>query len=218
MNFRTLTMEFMCKGRKHVLRGAGKQVQTSGAGKLTKFSGNQSQLCMIQVVPAMCNKLQWYSLETKGEHEKDLRLLKLLEEFKEIFEEPTQLPLSMGIFDHKVVLQSGTEPINKRPYRYSSVKKDITEILVQQMLDQEIVRLSNNPFAPHVVLVGKKDGTWRLCVYYRDLNKYTVKNKFPIPIVEDLLDELEGRGVLRSSQKLILDPDITNGEWQKKIF
>ncbi|KAF3617173.1 hypothetical protein FXO37_34755 [Capsicum annuum] len=92
-----------------------------------------------------------------------------------------------GEFDHRIILQAGTETMNKRPYRY----KDIIEGLVQQMLEQRITQPSCSPFASPVVLVGKKNGTWRLCVDYRDLNKFTVKNKFPIHIVEDLLDELE---------------------------
>lgn len=77
---------------------------------------------MIQVVPAMCNELQWYSLESKVELNQDPRLLALLNKFKELFAEPTQLPPSRGLFDHRIVLQNRTEPINKRPYRYPSVK------------------------------------------------------------------------------------------------
>lgn len=60
------------------------------------------------------------------------------------------------------------------------------------MLNQGIIQPSCSPFAFPVDLVGKKDGSWRMCVDHRDLNKHTVKNKFPIPIVEDLLDELGG--------------------------
>ena len=64
---------------------------------------------------------------------------------------------------------------------------DITEPLVQQMLDKGIVQHNSSPFASPVVVVGKKDGTWRLCVDYRELNKQTVKDKFPVPIVEELI-------------------------------
>ncbi|XP_060212133.1 uncharacterized protein LOC132639720 [Lycium barbarum] len=129
--------EFTAEEKKHLLRGAGKQVVTSGAGKIDKVSGNGSQLCMIQVVPAMFYELHGHALKTIQESVEESRLTELLKEFKCLFDEPTQLPPFRGVFDHRIVLHSGTEPINKRPYRYPSVKKDIIEGLVKQMLDQE---------------------------------------------------------------------------------
>ena len=71
-------------------------------------------------------------------------------------------------------------------------QKDIVEELVQKMLKNSEFRLSNNPFSSPAILVRKKDKTWRLCVDYRQLNSLTIKNKFPIPVIEDLLDELQG--------------------------
>lgn len=75
------------------------------------------------------------------------------------------------------------------------MKKDIIEILVTEMLQQGVIQYSNHPFSSPIVVVGKKNGSWRLCVDYRELNHYTIKDKFPIPIIDDLLDELSGASI-----------------------
>ncbi|KAJ3687882.1 hypothetical protein LUZ61_017046 [Rhynchospora tenuis] len=118
----------------------------------------------------------------------------VLEQYQAIFEEPTALPPRRAI-DHAVPLLPDSKPINQRPYRYSYFQKVEIEKIVTEFLKNQLIQPSSSPFASPVLLVKKKDGTWRMCIDYRQLNSITVKNKYPIPVIDDLLDELKGARV-----------------------
>ncbi|WVZ71633.1 hypothetical protein U9M48_020200 [Paspalum notatum var. saurae] len=115
----------------------------------------------------------------------------LLTAHDHLFQQPQSLPPSRE-FDHQIPLMAGVKPVNVKPYRYSPTQKDEIERQVKEMLANGIIRTSSSPFASPVLLVKKKDGSWRFCVDYRHLNTITVKNKYPLPIVDELLDELHG--------------------------
>lgn len=115
----------------------------------------------------------------------------LLELFEDVFESPSGLPPSRSC-DHHIHLKPNTAPVAARPYRYPHLQKDKLETQCKTMLDQGIIRMSTSPFSAPVLLLKKKDGIWRFCVDYRALNEHTIKDKFPIPVVKELLEELNG--------------------------
>ncbi|KAJ4754640.1 polyprotein [Rhynchospora pubera] len=115
----------------------------------------------------------------------------VLDKYQQVFLEPKSLPPQRTV-DHKVVLLPGSKPVSQRPYRFSHYQKlEITKI-IEELLKDGFIKPSSSPFASPVLLVKKKDGSWRLCIDYRQLNDITIKNKYPIPIIDDLLDELKG--------------------------
>ena len=115
----------------------------------------------------------------------------LLKQYDDLFQEPNQLPPHRS-HDHRIPLKEGISAVNVRPYRHSTLQKDVVEKMTQELLNSGLVQHSSNPFSSPVVLVKKKDGTWRMCIDYRELNKSTIKDKYPIPVIEELLDELYG--------------------------
>lgn len=118
-------------------------------------------------------------------------IAELLQEFQAIFEPVSSLPPSRAC-DHEIPLVPGAKPVFIRPYRYPPGLKDEIEQQVQEMLDKGFIQPSNNPFSSPMILVKKKDGSWCPCVDYRHLNALTVRGKFPIPIFDELVDELAG--------------------------
>jgi hypothetical protein len=115
----------------------------------------------------------------------------LLSEFDDVFNDPKQLPPRRAL-DHAITFEATAGPVNARPYCYSPSQKDEIERQVAEMLEASIITASMSPFASPVLLLKNKDGTWRFFIDYRRLNTLTVKNKFPLPDVDELLDELAG--------------------------
>jgi len=115
----------------------------------------------------------------------------LIVEFQDLFQAPSGLPPRRPQ-DHRIPLVEGARSVSARPYRYTPQQKDEIQRQIKEMLSQGFIRLSTSPFASPVLLVRKKDGSRRFCIDYRMLNAITVKNKYPMPIVDELLDELAG--------------------------
>lgn len=122
------------------------------------------------------------------------KIADVLNNFCVIFREPFGLPPHRQ-FDHQIVLKDGSQPTCLRPYRYGALQKDVIEKLTQELLDAGVIQCSHSPFSTPVVLVRKKDNSWRMCIDYRGLNSITVKDKFPIPVIEEFLEELHGASV-----------------------
>jgi len=192
-NFDKLTMEFVTQERRHVLRGAS-NAKLKTVKKQQLHKALSSSVCIS--MPQLCEGEEDLLLNSLTTHAPTSAMptsvAELLCSFDDIFLEPTNLPPVRHAHDHKIPLVPGVVPVNKRPYRYAKHQKDIIDGLVKEYLHSGIIQNSSSPYSSPVVLVGKRDCSWRLCVDYKELNKATVKNRFPIPLVDHLLDELYG--------------------------
>ncbi|XP_022024279.1 uncharacterized protein LOC110924592 [Helianthus annuus] len=195
MNYNDRTIAFKFNGQKVVLRGQyGKKFSQLNKGSLKKMELQRAELSMVQVYAIEgCNTSTSMVLQkTQQSKEQQHQLQRLLEDFRDVFQDLKSLPPSRGKYDHRIPLKQGTDGVNFRPYRYPVVQKDVIEKMTNDLLEQGVIRSSTSSFASPVVLVKKKDGTWRMCIDYRKLNQATIPDRFPIPLVEDLMDELYG--------------------------
>ncbi|KAL0549090.1 hypothetical protein IC582_013570 [Cucumis melo] len=139
----------------------------------------------------------------------------VVRDYPDVF--PEELP---GLPPHREVefaieLEPGTVPISRAPYRMAPAELKELKVQLQELLDKGFIRPSVSPWGAPVLFVKKKDGSMRLCIDYRELNKVTVKNRYPLPRIDDLFDQLQGATVfskidLRSGyhQLRIKDEDI----------
>ena len=190
-DFMRLTMQFQVDHRLVKWQGlqAGQvtMMTRKQASKLSFFDGKGP--CAMLLTGNSQSSLHSLQLNVEGSRTLPGDLQQLLVQYSHLFEIPTGLP-PIRNHDHTIPLIAGSQPVKLKPYRYPSLQKNELERMVSEMLQTGIIRDSTSPFASPVVMVKKKDGSWRLCVDYRHLNKITIKDRFPIPLVEELLDEL----------------------------
>ncbi|CAI5480238.1 unnamed protein product [Closterium sp. Yama58-4] len=120
----------------------------------------------------------------------------LLAEFADVFpdELPPGLPPSRAV-DHRIELEPGSRPVAKPQWRLSPAETEEMTQQVRHFLAQGFIQPSRSPWAAPILFAPKKDGGLRMCIDYRALNAATVKNRFPVPRVEDLLDAVQGARV-----------------------
>eukprot|EP00253_Pinus_taeda_P024492 PITA_24492 len=147
----------------------------------------------------------------------------VLAEFPDVF--PKELPglPPLRELDLTIELKPGTQPISKAPYRMTAPELRELQIQLKELLDVRHIRPSTSPWGAPVIFV-KKDGTLRLCVDYRELNRATIKNQYPMPRIDDLFDQMKGAAVfskidLRSGyhQLRISENDISKTAFQTRF-
>lgn len=142
-------------------------------------------------------RLSDINIPTDAPDEIKQKLLKLLNKYRDCFAQNLRELGKTDLVEMEIELKD-EKPVVYRPYRLSHPEREKVRGLVDNLLENGIIRDSHSPFASPILLVKKRTGGERLCVDYRGLNKQTIKNKYPLPRVEDQLDNLCGSSYFTS--------------------
>jgi hypothetical protein len=186
-NYKTMEMSFTEEtGKKVVLRGMTGNIPRVVTSKCMEVIFQREDIvnaakCRISV-----------RVDKRGEAHYAPKIKRIMDRHNKVFEPiPPGAPPDRG-FEHIIELEEGEKPVITTPYRHPKKYNDEIEKAIKELLDMGHTRPSSNPFTSSIVLVKKKYGTMCMCIYYMALNKKTIKNRYPIPQIDELLDELHG--------------------------
>ncbi|GKA44382.1 hypothetical protein Tco_0737106 [Tanacetum coccineum] len=173
------------------------QGDRSGIGKKSKLSiisctKTQKYIkkcCLIFLAQVMKNETEDKSEENR------LKDVPTVLDFPEVFLEDLHgLPPTQQI-EFQIDLVPGAPPVARAPYRLTPSELQELSTQLQELSDKGFIRPSSSPWRAPVLFVKKKDGSFRMCIDYYELNKLTVKNQFPLLRIDDLFDQLQGSSV-----------------------
>jgi hypothetical protein len=144
-----------------------------------------------------------------------LKKIPVVCEYADVFpDELPGMPPDQDI-EFAIELQPVTAPISKRPYRMPPAELAELKKQLQELLDKGFIRPSTSPWGCPALFVKKKDESLMLCIDYRPLNAVTIKNKYPLPRIDVLFDQLVGAKVF---SKINLCSDIIKSRYEQVIF
>ncbi|KAL0420226.1 UNVERIFIED_CONTAM: Retrovirus-related Pol polyprotein from transposon [Sesamum latifolium] len=191
-------------------------IESSGQSKVV-FVGERQvvPVCVISAIEA--RRLMLEGCESYLAHVIDaekvnptLKEIPIVRDFPEVFpDDLLGLPPQRKV-DFTIKTLSGVAPIFIAPYRMGPMELQEHKKQIEELLKKGFIRPSTSPWGAPVLFVKKKDGSMRLCVDYRQLNRVTVKNKYPLPRIDDLLDQLKGAITFSKI-------DLRSGYWHFRI-
>lgn len=190
LDFKHRTMQFNVRGREVQLQGMQSQmnmnmVTMEQLNREVRRDGQGCEVFLCVISHQECRE----AAGTAPPHYDEIDIL--LKEYDHLFDVPKGLPPTRNM-DHKIPIKTNVVPIKQNAYRYLFLQRKEIEKLVKKMLQTRVIRPSSSPYSLPMLLVKKKDGSWRFCIDYRKLNAATIKDSYPIPLVDDLHDELGG--------------------------
>ncbi|GJR70908.1 hypothetical protein Tco_0016973 [Tanacetum coccineum] len=190
-------------------------VSTRHESRLNIISCTKAQKYLLEGCPIFLAQVTMKEAEDKSK-EKQLEEVPIVQDFPEVF--PEDLP---GIpptrqVEFQIDLVPGAAPVARAPYRLApSEMKELSDQL-KELSDKGFIRPSSSPWGAPVLFVKKNDGSFRMCIDYLELNKLTVKNRYPLPRIDDLFDQLQGSSSLLKERPEVRC--IINEGYEKKIF
>ncbi|GJR10930.1 putative reverse transcriptase domain-containing protein [Tanacetum coccineum] len=171
-----------------------KKQQEQSDGNLSRNDRVQRRCNVLEKCGGKSGTTSLRSIEDKSE-KKRLEDVPIVQDFPEVFPEDLPgLPPTRQV-EFQIDLVPGAAPVARAPYRLApSEMKELSEQL-KELSDKGFIRPSSSPWGAPVLFVKKKDGSFRMCIDYRELNKLTVKNRYPLPRIDDLFDQLQGSSV-----------------------
>jgi hypothetical protein len=176
--------KFTCldeKGNQKIVQGIPRAVA------VREISAMQLKKCYRKGYQLFASHVEEASIDAVskiGDHD-------VLTEFKDVFHEVPGLPPKRDI-NFSINLMPGVAPVLKSPYRMSTPELKELQLQLEEILKKGYIHPSVSPWGDPVLFMKKKDGTLRLCIDFQQLNKVTVKNKYPLPRIDDLFDQLKG--------------------------
>jgi hypothetical protein len=203
----------------HTLLDCHKKVFTclDEEGKLRKVQGIPRAVTIREILALQlkkcyrkgCQIIAAHLAETPRDKVPNLEDYAVLEYFEDVFKEVPGLPPRRDI-DFSINLMPGVAPVSKNPYRMSTPELKELQMQLEELMKKGYIHPSVSPWGALVFFVRNKDGTLRLCIDFKQLNKVTIKNKYPLPRIDDLFDQLK-------DAKIFSKIDLRSGYHQVRI-